>query len=174
MRTVIAGGTLLVQNGKDVSALYSDESESKLKHNAIAQRSFIAQFSDGRLLLGTCVTSFDAIADYMCSIGAVNAVSMDGGASSMLYTSSDGFITPAGRKLATVLVIADEAVSVKKETVEVAEDAPSSWAEASLTRARELGMLPEALDCKFQHNISRLEFCQPYLRVYKSKNRLFH
>ncbi len=166
MRTVIAGGGMLVKNGQNVVDSNTSVTAADQKPDAVAQRSFVAQMSDGRLMMGTVVSSFRKIANSLVSMGAKDAIFMDGGASSMLYANGT-YLTHAGRQLATVMAIVDETVKPTRPNTAIElpptpapeVDEPSSWAQASLSVARGLNMLPEHLDKQYKHNITRKEFC---------------
>ncbi len=166
MRTVIAGGGMLVKNGQIAVDSNTSVTAADQQPDVVAQRSFVAQLPDGRLMMGTVVSSFRKIANSLISLGVKNAIFMDGGASSMLYANGT-YLTNAGRRLATVMAIVDETVApVRPDTTVVAPtpaapevDEPSSWALSALTTARGLNMLPEHLDKKYKHNITRKEFC---------------
>lgn len=106
--SIAGGGRMLLHNGVNVcaDASYNKTLDADPKQAATGalQRSFIAVKADGTLLMGTVVASFNDIAAYLKSIGATDAVSLDGGASSMLYENG-GFVTSAGRRLASAIVI---------------------------------------------------------------------
>ncbi len=110
---VSVGPTILL-NGQNVVGqdLVTDPKQSA---DAVNQKSFAAIMNDGRLLLGTCVASYNQTANYLQSIGAVDAMSLDGGASSMLY--KDGkFLQPAGRKLSNIIVLLEKPVMPETST----------------------------------------------------------
>ncbi len=104
---IVGGGRMLIHNGQNVNtnSSYNAGLDADPKQNAtsVLQRSFVATMSDGSVILGTGVASFAQIADYLQSIGATDAMSLDGGASSMLYENGN-YVTSAGRELASVLV----------------------------------------------------------------------
>lgn len=106
--SITGGGRMLLHNGVNVcaDASYNKTLDADPKQAATGalQRSFIAVKADGTLLMGTVVASFNDIAAYLKSIGATDAVSLDGGASSMLYENGS-FVTSAGRRLASAIVI---------------------------------------------------------------------
>ncbi len=166
MRTVIAGGGMLVKNGQNVVDSNTSVTAADQKPDVVAQRSFVAQLSDGRLMMGTVVSSFRKIANSLISMGVKDAIFMDGGASSMLYANGS-YLTHAGRRLATVMAIVDETVKPTRPDTTIVPppapvpevDEPSSWAQGSISVARGLNMLPEHLDKKYKHNITRKEFC---------------
>lgn len=103
IRHAVSVGPTLLLNGQNVVGqdLVTDPKQAA---NAVNRKSFVAIMRDGQLMLGTCVASYNQIADYLLSVGAVDAMSLDGGASSMLY--KDGkFLQPAGRKLSNIVVL---------------------------------------------------------------------
>lgn len=160
MRTVMGAGGILVKN--EVSAVDNaiNPTATDQKPDVSGQRTFVAVLNDGRLMLGTVKSSFRAIANTLISLGARDAVFMDGGASSAMYVNG-GFVTPAGRKLATMLAVVDETAAVAKPDTSVSAEAngPSSWAKASVDSARSLKILPEHIDSNYKRNITRKEFC---------------
>lgn len=106
--TAITCGPRILQNGVNVaSSANSSSYDSKQSADSVAQRSFAAIAPDGRLILGTSVTSPNSIATYLQSIGVKDALLFDGGASSMLYVKDKGFTTSAGRNLASIFTIVD-------------------------------------------------------------------
>jgi len=106
--TVITCGPRLLKDGNDITNEISSSYDSKQGANTVAQRSFAAVASDGRLILGTVSSSPHNIAQYLKSIGSKNAMLFDGGASSMMYVTDKGFMTSAGRNLASVFMIVDK------------------------------------------------------------------
>ncbi len=97
----MGGGSLLVANGKNVTKdnTYSD---SKQAPNVVLQRSFIGVTSKGQVIMGEGVSSFNDIANYLIKNGVTEAMALDGGASSMLY-SNGVYLQSAGRELASIL-----------------------------------------------------------------------
>ncbi len=160
MRTVMGAGGILVKNGVSAVDNSINPTAADQKPDVSGQRTFVAILNDGRLMLGTVRSSFRAIASSLISLGARDAVFMDGGASSAMYVDG-GFVTPAGRKLATMLAVVDETTAaVKPDTsVPVNANGPSTWAQGSIDSARSLGILPEHLDSNYKRNITRKEFC---------------
>lgn len=108
MTSIAGGGRMLVHQGRVVSAdaTYNASLDKDPKQNAtsVLQRSFAAVTSSGKLIFGTGVASFNEIASYLLTQGVTDAISLDGGASSMLY-QNDAYVTSAGRELASVIVI---------------------------------------------------------------------
>jgi len=172
MRTVVGGGGVLVQNGANRVDYAGNPTAADQGPDVVGQRSFAALMKDGRLLFGTVKSSFRSIADSLISLGAVDAVFLDGGASSMLYCDG-AMVTSAGRRLATVLAVVDETAPANAPDLSVPADAmngdkPSSWAQSSVDAARQAGILPQSLDGNFQRDITRKEFCDliaAFLRV---------
>ena len=158
MKTIAEGGRMLVWNGKNVARDTSFnakfDSDSKQSATGKAQRSFIGVNKSGEVVMGTASSaSFVEIADYLIGIGVTDAVNMDGGASSMLY-SSGSFVTSPGRKLATALVIVKRPQKEIKPPVYV--DEPSGWAKTWVDSISSL--LPPALSGGYQSNITRAEY----------------
>lgn len=106
--TVITCGPRLLKDGINVTKDTNSSYDAKQAADAVHQRSFAAIAPDGRLILGTVVSSPNLIAEYLKSSGVKDAILFDGGASSMLYAEGKGFITPAGRNLANIFVIVDK------------------------------------------------------------------
>lgn len=160
MRTVIGCGGILVKNGISMVDHSINPDGKDQQPDVSGQRSFIAKLSDGRLMLGTVNSSFRTIANALIKMGARDAVFMDGGASSALYCDQK-FVTSPGRKLATMLAVVDESGTSQKPDTSLPANAnaPSSWAQASVDRARSLKILPSHLDSNYKHNITRKEFC---------------
>ena len=115
MTSMTGGGRMLVYGGAVVSAdpSFNQALDYDPKQNAtgVAMRSFAAVMNDGTLLLGTGTGSFNEIAQFLQGKGAVDAISLDGGASSMLYENGS-FVTPAGRELASILMFTAKPVPV--------------------------------------------------------------
>lgn len=173
MRTVIGGGGILVKNGVSMVDHVSNPTAADQRPDVVGQRSFVAKLNDGRLMLGTVSSSFRTIANALIAMGAKDAVFMDGGASSALYC--DGYaITSPGRKLATMLAVVDETVAAQKPDTSIPANAnaPSSWAQTSVERARSLGILPSHLDSDYKRNITRKEFCDLIANFIRAKTGL--
>lgn len=173
-KTVVSGGRMLVQNGVNVTAntSYNAEfdSDPKQSNTGSAMRSFAAVMKDGRLLLGTASGTFPGIANDLIALGAVNAVSLDGGASSMLYTGNSGFLQSADRLLASVLVIVPQDGSTKPENPDIPvidnnPNKPSSWAVDDINEAKSLGLIPDWLLYNYRNPITRKEFCDLIMKL---------
>ncbi len=173
MRTIIGGGRMLLQNGyvvtEDQNYNSGLDSDAKQSSTSVAQRSFVAVMGDGRLILGECVGSFTKIAEYLQSKGAVDAISLDGGASSALYASGKGHLQPAGRKLASMLVVVD-GKEIQKNSQSQSE--PSNWARQRVAEGMALNLVPEALRTGYQSSITRREFCNLIVALIEKKTGL--
>lgn len=103
---LISGGRLIVKDSKNVcnSNFNKAITDSKQSSTSVAQRSVIGVKANGDIVLLTDSNSFTNIANNMIKLGVKDAVSLDGGASSMLYGNGK-VITPAGRKLSNVIII---------------------------------------------------------------------
>lgn len=102
---VISAGPNLVLNNEIVfDPNNTDFKEDKIRTNK-AVRSAVGITKDNRLLLitGSNLTMLE-LAELMKSIGAVNAINLDGGASSALYCNGK-IIRNAGRDLHTILTV---------------------------------------------------------------------
>ncbi|WP_077369450.1 phosphodiester glycosidase family protein [Anaerosalibacter sp. Marseille-P3206] len=105
IKSIISAGPYLVENGK---AIY-DPNKTGFKEDKITknrgQRSAIGITQNNKLLLVTGSNiNMKELSQIMVKLGAVSAMNLDGGASSALYANGKT-ITPAGRKLHTVLMV---------------------------------------------------------------------
>ncbi len=110
----MGGGALLVANGVNV-ANDNTYSDSKQAANVVVQRSFIGVTNNGQIIMGEGVASFNDVADYLVKNGVKEAMALDGGASSMLY-SNGTYLQTAGRELASILTFNKVDSSDKKAT----------------------------------------------------------
>ncbi len=179
MKTAVSGGRMLLKDSvnvtKDKAYNSSFDSDPKQAITSVAQRSFIGITNDNKLLLGTANSSFYDIAEYLKTIGVVDALSLDGGASSMLYDSNRGFLTTAGRELATALVVVDEKNIEKPSVVDttinvIDKNTPSSWAVEAINSASNAGLIPEWLQFEYRSNITRREFCVLIVKLIEAKS----
>lgn len=141
----IGVGPMILQDG--VSVTGKDKvTEAKQAPTAVNQKSFAAVMKDGRLLLGTCVASYDQIAAYLSGIGGLDAMSLDGGASSALYTAAGGFVKPAGRNLSNMVAFLEKPVqayvpfSKTGQSAADFSDVKGHWAEGSIQKVMEKDM----------------------------------
>lgn len=107
MRTVVAGGGILVKDGVNVVTHSVNPTADDQQPDIVGQRSFAAITGDGKLMLGVVTSSFRTIANSLIEMGVKDAIFMDGGASSMLYANGSTIVS-AGRELATILAVVDE------------------------------------------------------------------
>lgn len=118
---IVGGGRMLIHNGTNVNENSSYNSvldyDSKQDAYSTLQRSFIATMPDGSILLGTGTASFSQIASQLLSMGATNAMSLDGGASSMLYENGS-YVTYAGRELASIIAFSSLSSGTSTTTTE--------------------------------------------------------
>lgn len=179
VKTAITGGRMLVIDGVDVSAREdynsSFDTDEKQTNYSSQQRTFISTYADGTILFQTTTGTFADIAQYLVGQGAVYAISVDGGASSMMYSSSSGFVVSAGRELASILVAkTDDGTDIKPDDVVINESSsgssssssssggsnePSSWAVDSINTATQLGIIPTWMLYGYTSDITRGEFC---------------
>jgi len=105
VETALQAGPRLVRNSK-VSTDPTGEGfkDPKILTNRGA-RSAIGVTSDGKLLIvTTSAASIPELAEVMVKLKAVEAMNLDGGASSGLYANGK-YITPAGRELSNALIM---------------------------------------------------------------------
>ena len=121
-------------------------------------RSFAAITADGRLMLATVTSSYRAIAQSLVQMGVQDAMTLDGGASSMLYANGRT-LYPAGREMASILAVLDDAGD-DVPAAKPAQSSVSSWAQADVEQAAQLGILPQSLQSGYQTAITRGEFCR--------------
>lgn len=105
---LISAGPYLIREGKIVvNAEAEGFAEDKITKGR-AQRSAIGVTKDNQLLMITVAnTNMNELAQIMNELGAVEAINLDGGASSGLYANGR-VITVPGRKLSTVLAVYDK------------------------------------------------------------------
>ena len=153
MKNIIGGTGMIVENG--VSAVdnnptvTADDQDPDL----VSVRSFAAITADGRLMLATVKSSYRAIAQSLVQMGVQDAMTLDGGASSMLYANGKTLYA-AGREMASILAVLDDAGT------EPAGNSVSAWAQADVDPAVQLSILPQSLQSGYQTAITRGEFCR--------------
>ena len=158
MKNIIGGTGMIVENG--VSAVdnnptvTADDQDPDL----VSVRSFAAITADGRLMLATVTSSYRAIAQSLVQMGVQDAMTLDGGASSMLYANGKT-LYPAGREMASILAVLDDAGDAAP-AAQPAGGSVSSWAQADVEQAAQLGILPQSLQSAYQTAITRGEFCR--------------
>ena len=157
--TAVACSPWLLEGGVDVFDKNGTLADN-MKRDARAQRTFAAIMGDGSLMIGECTATFGQIIDYLKSIGAVDAMALDGGASSTLYTPQTGYLQEAGRKLASMLHFVDygSTAAIPKKGQPVMNQEPSAWAVSHVQRAMEAGLVPEGFALYPRNNITRAQF----------------
>lgn len=128
--TAVSCGPWLLHDGKNVfseNSKYSYLANQKVSETAVAGRTFAAILPNGDLMLSACTASPKQITEYLQSLGATDAMLLDGGASSMLYANGNT-LRSAGRKLNNVIAIYDSSdgpasnTAVPASTVNVTVD----------------------------------------------------
>lgn len=167
----VGAGPILLLDGKDVTAQNGDFADPKQSVTVSSARSFAAIMKDGRLVLGAASATMKEITAYLQSVGAVDAMALDGGASSMLYATDAGYLRAAGRQLSNVLQIVDytggSVPQIPRPTVKV--QAPSAWAADTVSAAIASSLVPQPLQSNYQQNITREEFCSLIIPLLKSR-----
>ena len=150
----------LLQGGKDVFD-QNGTMEAKMGKDFSAQRTFAAVKADGTLLIGETSGTFANIIKYLQGQGYVDAVALDGGASSMLNVGGV-YKQNAGRKLTNVIHIVDfgsqSALPQKAALRDIVT--PDAWASDYISTAKNSGLIPSGFDMAAKQNITRAEFCQ--------------
>ena len=157
--TAVGCSPWLLEGGVDKFS-ENTNSDPKMGRDYKAQRTFAAIMGDGSLMIGECTATFGQIIDYLKSIGAVDAMALDGGASSTLYTPQAGYVQPAGRKLASMLHFVDygSTAAIPKKGKAVMAGEPSAWAKGYVEKAQDVGLIPDGFDLIPKANITRAEF----------------
>lgn len=157
----VGAGPLLLKDGVDVCNQNSDFTDPKQSPDYVSSRSFAAIMGDGRLVLGSASSaSMRNIAQYLKGLGAVDAMALDGGASTFLSIGGST-VHSAGRNLTNVLHIVDYSSGTLPKGIQPRDfDTPSSWAAQTVVDAANAGIVPETLQTGYQKNITRKEFCQ--------------
>ncbi|MBO4880753.1 MAG: phosphodiester glycosidase family protein [Firmicutes bacterium] len=157
--TAVGCSPWLLEGGVDKFS-ENTNSDPKMGRDYKAQRTFAAVMGDGSLMIGECTATFGQIIDYLKSIGAVDAMALDGGASSTLYTPQAGYVQPAGRKLASMLHFVDygSTAAIPKKGKPVMAGEPSAWAKGYVEKAQDVGLIPDGFDLIPKANITRAEF----------------
>ncbi len=117
--TAVSCGPWLLHNGVNVfseNAKYNYLADQKVSETSVSQRTFAAILANGDLMLGTCSASPKQITEFLVSLGAKDAMLLDGGASSMLCANGKT-LTNAGRKLNNVICLYGASVPAAKPNV---------------------------------------------------------
>lgn len=157
----VGAGPLLLKDGVDMCDQNSDFTDPKQSPDYSSSRSFAAIMGDGRLALGSATgTTMRQLAQYLKGQGAVDAMALDGGASTFLNIGGST-VHSAGRNLTNVLHIVDYASGTLPQGVQPRDfDTPSGWAAETVSSAAAAGIVPETLQSGYRKNITRKEFCQ--------------
>lgn len=157
----VGAGPLLLKDGVDVCDQNSDFTDPKQSPDYVSSRSFAAIMGDGRLVLGSANSaSMRSIASYLKGLGAVDAMALDGGASTFLSIGGST-VHSAGRNLSNVLHIVDYTSGTLPQGTQPRDfDALSDWAAADVRSASSAGIVPSSLQNGYQKNVTRQEFCQ--------------
>lgn len=169
MKNVIGGTGMIVEHGQSAVDNNPTVTAEDQEPDSVSVRSFAAITADGRLMLATVTSSYRAIAQSLIQMGVQDAMTLDGGASSMLYANGK-MLYPAGREMASVLAVLDTASA--SAPAASGAGAASSWAAEDVAQAASLGILPQSLQGAYQSAITRGEFCRllgGYLSVRSGK-----
>lgn len=116
---IIKNGTVLINTNEDLTAAGFRDSHVFMN----MPRSALAETKDGKLLLvASGNTKFPSFAKALKALGVVNAIGLDGGASTALYWGGKTVLSP-GRKLTTILAVIKSSGAVK--TVPKKENVPT-------------------------------------------------
>lgn len=158
MKNIIGGTGMIVENGVSAVDNNPNVTADDQDPDSVSVRSFAAITADGRLMLATVTSSYRAIAQSLVQMGVQDAMTLDGGASSMLYANGKT-LYPAGREMASILAVLDSADDLAP-AAQPAGEGVSSWAKADVEQAAQLGILPQSLQSAYQTPITRGEFCR--------------
>ena len=105
VETAIQAGPMLVKEGIVVADPVTEGFKDPKILTSRGARSFIGLTSDNKLVIGTTnAASIPELAEAMLKLNIVEAMNLDGGASSALYANGK-YITQAGRELSNILTI---------------------------------------------------------------------
>jgi len=121
--TVLCGGPMLVMRGKPSVSLERDGFGRSLRMPAT--RTAVGITRAGKLLLVAInrKTSLSKMANVMASLGAVDALSLDGGSSTGFYADGRYFANPP-RRLTNVLVVYSKSADYERAATALV---PSAW-----------------------------------------------
>lgn len=160
MKNVIGGTGMIVEHGMSAVDDNPNVTAADQDPDSVSVRSFAAITADGRLMLATVTSSYRSIAQSLIQMGVQDAMTLDGGASSMLYANGKT-LYPAGREMASILAVLDTEASAASPASSAAGSAqPSNWAKADVEQAAQLAILPASLQGAYQSPITRGEFCR--------------
>lgn len=128
MKNIIGGTGMIVEHGVSAVDNNPNVTADDQDPDTVSVRSFAAITADGRLMLATVTSSYRAIAQSLVQMGVRDAMTLDGGASSMLYANGKT-LYPAGREMASILAVLDDAGD-DVPAAKPAQSSVSSWAQA--------------------------------------------
>ena len=106
---MISGAPRLLKNGADETEIESQFSGDRFSDDYSAPRTALGVTADGKLIFVSAVTAtIPKLRALMRSLGCVNAVNLDGGASTAFYYNDgkgDYVLNASGRNLATTVAI---------------------------------------------------------------------
>lgn len=166
----VGAGPHLLSNGVDVCDSNSDFTDPKQKPDVVSSRSFAAVMQDGRLVIGSAQSaSMRQIAKYLKAQGAVDAMALDGGASTFLNVGGST-LHSAGRNLSNVLHIVQYSNGQVPQGIQAPDfSTASGWASTDVNGAISAGLIPDSLQTGYRKNITREEFCQLIMPLLKAK-----
>lgn len=145
MQGLMAGNSFLIVDGSTDSAMttYPSSEANDVRWTGSASRTAVGETSDGSLMIVQTTASLQALAEAMLSLGCVNAINIDGGASSAVAV--DGSIkVSAGRELACTFHVYDLRDSSTETTPEIPSDTTdvtAQWTAEALFSLGENGIL---------------------------------
>lgn len=103
VKHIISGGPRLVQNGAICTEIEAQFNEARFT-TISSSRTCAGYTSDGKLILVSSNGTIQAMRELMLQLGCVEAINLDGGASTALYYNGKTLV-PEGRLLAYALLI---------------------------------------------------------------------
>lgn len=105
VKYIFSGGPRLVKNGQIETYLEPQFDQARFIGNYSSSRTAVGSTADGKLIfVSTGGATIDQMRELMLGLGCVNAVNLDGGASTGFYYNGKTYRTP-GRNLATTVQI---------------------------------------------------------------------
>jgi len=164
--TKIAGGQIIVENSK-IRTDYAEQgaNDVKILQNS-APRSFIGVTADNKLFIGTVPGATVAqLAEIALNLGAVNAMNLDGGASSSLYLNGN-YITPPGRDLVVAVAITYATPAAEPPApVPHVPDTAAGWALPEIALATEKGLVLDEMVGYWTQPTNRLLAAEAIVRL---------
>lgn len=97
MKNIIGGTGMIVEHGVSAVDNNPNVTADDQDPDTVSVRSFAAITADGRLMLATVTSSYRAIAQSLVQMGVQDAMTLDGGASSMLYAKRQNTLSRGPR-----------------------------------------------------------------------------